>query len=744
MLTFKKIGSFILLVCLIISQCSCIQDELVTEEETPVTVTPVAGEETPLDVKVKVFTVATERTDGFLRYMRSAKVYDIDVTPLGLDQEWQGGDMTSVGGGFKVNLLKAAVKPLKDEKDTLIMFTDSYDVVFTTRLNEIVKKFKEFDARILFSAEKFCWPDVKLATKYPQVEPKASRYLNSGAFIGYAPEIWELLQPSIDNLEDDQLYYTKSFLNEELREKLSMKLDTESKVFQNLNGAKDDVKLDVNLETNRGTLKNINFLTTPSVIHGNGPSKVELNAFANYLANTFNGHCLICQENRVKVDDKNLPIVTMALIGITPVPFFDMFLNATANLNYPKNRMHLFIYSGVEYLDALAKSHLKKYETEYLSAKIVLSTDQFDERRARQLAVQQAKQKQSDYIFFLDADTHIDDLEVLKELMTYNKQFIAPLVTKYNELWSNFWGALSEGGYYARSPDYVDIVKGDIIGMWNVPYVSSIYLIKNTAFKHLNYDHQYYDPDMAMCESLRNAGVHLFIINDRHFGHLVNAENFDITVARPDFYTLFSNKYDWTKKYIHPEYQEQLKPDHVPNQPCTDVFWFKIATDAFCDDMVAIMETFGKWSDGSNKDERLEGGYEAVPTRDIHMKQVGLDALWLQFLDYFVRPLQEKVFLGYFHSPVRSLMNFVVRYRPDEQPFLRPHHDSSTYTINIALNRAGIDYEGGGCRFLRYNCSVTATKKGWMLMHPGRLTHYHEGLRVTNGTRYIMISFIDP
>ena len=57
-------------------------------------------------------------------------------------------------------------------------------------------------------------------------------------------------------------------------------------------------------------------------------------------------------------------------------------------------------------------------------------------------------------------------------------------------------------------------------------------------------------------------------------------------------------------------------------------------------------------------------------------------------------------------------MNFVVRYKPDEQPFLRPHHDSSTYTINIALNHAGIDYEGGGCRFIRYNCSVLDTQKG--------------------------------
>jgi hypothetical protein len=44
-------------------------------------------------------------------------------------------------------------------------------------------------------------------------------------------------------------------------------------------------------------------------------------------------------------------------------------------------------------------------------------------------------------------------------------------------------------------------------------------------------------------------------------------------------------------------------------------------------------------------------------------------------------------------QPPRAIMNFVVRYRPDEQPSLRPHHDSSTYTINVALNRPGIDYE---------------------------------------------------
>lgn len=48
---------------------------------------------------------------------------------------------------------------------------------------------------------------------------------------------------------------------------------------------------------------------------------------------------------------------------------------------------------------------------------------------------------------------------------------------------------------------------------------------------------------------------------------------------------------------------------------------------------------------------------------DIHMNQVGLEAIWLKFLQLFVKPLQEKVFIGYFHDPPKSLMNFVVRYR---------------------------------------------------------------------------------
>lgn len=204
--------------------------------------------------------------------------------------------------------------------------------------------------------------------------------------------------------------------------------------------------------------------------------------------------------------------------------------------------------------------------------------------------------------------------------------------------------------------------------MWNVPYISSCYLIKKTIFPKITYADDEVDADMAMCKNLRLQQIYIYVYNEEYYGHLVNNEDFNPMLSSPEFYMLLSNQMDWENRYLHRNYVEQLKPNQTYKQPCPDVYWFPIANDRFCDDLVKIVEGYGKWSDGSNQDERLAGGYEAVPTRDIHMSQVGLEAVWLTFLRNYVRPLQEAVFLGYYHSPPRSLMNFVVRYRPDEQP----------------------------------------------------------------------------
>lgn len=45
-------------------------------------------------------------------------------------------------------------------------------------------KFKKFDARILFGAEKYLWPDETLDHLYPTVSKHLPKYLNSGLFMG--------------------------------------------------------------------------------------------------------------------------------------------------------------------------------------------------------------------------------------------------------------------------------------------------------------------------------------------------------------------------------------------------------------------------------------------------------------------------------------------------------------------------------------------------------------------------------
>ena len=57
-------------------------------------------------------------------------------------------------------------------------------------------------------------------------------------------------------------------------------------------------------------------------------------------------------------------------------------------------------------------------------------------------------------------------------------------------------------------------------------------------------------------------------------------------------------------------------------QPCPDVYWYPLISETFAKELVEEMEHYGKWSSGDNEDSRIDGGYENVPTRDIHMNQV--------------------------------------------------------------------------------------------------------------------------
>jgi hypothetical protein len=59
----------------------------------------------------------------------------------------------------------------------------------------------------------------------------------------------------------------------------------------------------------------------------------------------------------------------------------------------------------------------------------------------------------------------------------------------------------------------------------------------------------------------------------------------------------------------------------------------------------------------------LAGGYENVPTDDIHMTQVGFEEQWLFILRDVIQPIKQKVFTGYFSDVSKNEKKNIQKYK---------------------------------------------------------------------------------
>uniref|UniRef100_A0A8C7QG25 procollagen-lysine 5-dioxygenase n=1 Tax=Oncorhynchus mykiss TaxID=8022 RepID=A0A8C7QG25_ONCMY len=693
--------------------------------------------------KLLVLTVATQETDGYLRFMQSANYFNYTIKVLGMGEEWRGGDVgRSIGGGQKVRLLKEAMEALTDQEDLVVLSVDSYDLIFAGGPEEILRKFQEANHKVLFAADGLIWPDKRLQEKYPSVR-SGKRFLNSGGIIGYAPYVNKIVEQwNLHENDDDQLFYTKIYLDSFQRENLNIGLDHKSQIFQNLNGAIDEVLLKFGTKSAR--VRNTVYDTLPVVVHGNANTKMYLNYLGNYIPNAWNYErgCGVCDHNMVDLSQlKEYPTVMVGVFIEQPTPFLSQFFQRLVTLDYPKDKLNVFVHNNEVYHERHIQRFWEESKDVFNSFKVVGPEENLSQGQARNMGMGLCRKDPGcDFYLSMDTDVMLTNRQTLKILIEQNRKIIGPLVTRHGKLWSNFWGALSLDGYYARSEDYIDIVQSKRVGVWNIPYMAHIYLIKGEVLRNQLKERNHFvleklDPDMALCRHARELGMFMYITNRHEFGRLISTANFNTSHYNGDLWQIFENPVDWKEKYIHPNYTRIFTENYLEEvlanmfHHCSLVSW-----SLFLVSLPGL---------SSNQDKRITGGYETVPTDDIHMKQIGYDKEWLHFIREFISPVTLKVFSGYYTKGY-AVMNFVVKYTPGRQAYLRPHHDSSTFTINVALNSKGTDFQGGGCRFHRYNCSVDSPRKGWSFMHPGRLTHLHEGLPTTNGTRYIAVSFIDP
>ncbi|HBY67288.1 MAG TPA: hypothetical protein DEG69_05695, partial [Flavobacteriaceae bacterium] len=247
------------------------------------------------------------------------------------------------GGGQKINLLIPEIKKIKDDPKAVVLFVDGFDILFLSSLGAVLEKFLSSGKRIIFGAEKSCWPDKSLSAQYPD-SPYEYKHLNSGNFIGYASDIHKILkraeEEGLANIYDDQLYYTHEFLTGKYKDLIW--LDYSCEIFQCLAWAYDDVEVSDKKIYNKITK------TKPLIAHGNS-GKEKFWKLSNYALNDWSN---TSPYSAVGINlTKPKIYLSIYFVAQGPTNSWNTFFKNIDRLSYPKELIHLHIQGQIDKLD---------------------------------------------------------------------------------------------------------------------------------------------------------------------------------------------------------------------------------------------------------------------------------------------------------------------------------------------------------------------------------------------------------
>ena len=629
------------------------------------------------------------------------------------------------------------------------MFIDGYDTLINSSPYEIIDKFLEYNANIVFAAEPSCWPDSNRVGEYPE-SAYANKFLNSGTFIGYAKDIDRIIDTDKLSLKsDDQRYYTTQFLENNLKDNdMKITLDYECRLFQTINGQKCNVEIDYNY----GRLHNKVYNEYPCVLHANGPDDVKV--FFNGLTNFIPIKKLSIFgdiENHVvnTTTDSDCSIKNKTLsVNLFFLSFEDntLFLNNIFGLSYDPSLIDLTFFCSKHAeikIKAMFGAELRKYNN--ISWVQTFSKSAYYRNRS----VADFLKSKSDYYIAIDNNFIIEKVDCFESLLAAKQDIVSPVMKAKEGHWANFWYDIESNGYYKNHPTYYRILLNDLKGLFSVPYTYGMYMANRSIFENFEYPfsstmYEENNYDMSFCLNLREKNQFIFTTNESYYGYIDAVQSDysgpdDIfayekeqiqTIKSEDhfLFSYFKNKKLWEEKYLNRKLV--ARSGFVIDSLANDIFICKIFTEDFCKDIIDIANKLNDW-----KVDR----HENYPTTDMLVDTLGLSDTLREVYKEHLLPIVKHLY--HFNSDVVNDETFIAKYestKTDNQSSLGLHTDKSIFSIIVSLND---DFEGGGTSFPRQKIERIVPPAGNALIFPGRLTHPHAGHPISKGERYLMVSF---
>jgi len=197
--------------------------------------------------------------------------YDYDLIEVEYKSD-RYGPLPAPGSFFDFKM-KEFYKILANyDENEVILYLDSFDVFPLAGPDEVYEKYKSFNADILFSYEKNCWPNVlNIDRFYPKKD-----YINCGIYMGVNSKIRKIMDYSFafDTIQFYCDQHAWSLLTRLIRDGIKVEVDLKSNIALSLNDR--DIS-GYGIVEDR--LMNFNDNTKPCFIHGNN------NSFKTYIDN---------------------------------------------------------------------------------------------------------------------------------------------------------------------------------------------------------------------------------------------------------------------------------------------------------------------------------------------------------------------------------------------------------------------------------------------------------------------------
>ncbi|CAH1780733.1 unnamed protein product [Owenia fusiformis] len=247
------------------------------------------------------------------------------------------------------------------------------------------------------------------------------------------------------------------------------------------------------------------------------------------------------------------PTIAIVILVRNKAHTLPTFFSCLEKLRYPTDRISLWVRTdhNADHSSQLLKQWINAMSGHYHSIDVTYDKRKHEDDTAfegetgpthwpnsrithvlklRQKGLEYARKIWADFVLYVDVDNFLVNPDILHDLITQRRTIVGPMLNSTVDYYSNFWCAMTEKGFYARTEDYYPILYWRKLGSFPVAMLHSTFLIdlrrdESTKIQFYPPPPGYtgpYDDIIIFAIACQYAGVPMHVLNGKLYGYMLS------------------------------------------------------------------------------------------------------------------------------------------------------------------------------------------------------------------------------